>query len=84
MSVSQFVPDSLHISGTETRAGQASLREDRDILTVLHVPGLVLHPLGGGSGEPHAQRGHQGGEMLEVESVVGNEGDKVSRHHHVR
>ena len=83
MSVSQFVPDSPHIAGTETRAGQASLSEDRDVLTVLHVPGLVLQPLGVGSGEPHAQRGDQGREMFEVEDVVGNEGDERSRHHHV-
>lgn len=84
MSVSQFVPDSLHVAGTETGAGQVSLGEDGEVLTVLHVPRPVLQPLGRGGGQPDGQRGDEGGEMLEVErSVVGNEGDQMLGNHHV-
>ena len=84
VSVSQFVPDRPQISGTETRAGQVLLSEGRDVLAVLDVPALVLQPLRVDGGEPDAQGGEEGGEMFEVESVVGNEGDEMSRHHHVR
>ena len=84
MSLSQFVPDRPHLPGTESRAGQVRLSEGGEVLAVLDVPALVLQPLGGDGREPEAQGGEEGGEMFEVESVVGNEGDEMSRHHHVR
>ena len=57
MSVSQLVPDGLHIGGTESRAGQVGVSEERDVVTVLQVPTVLLSPLGRGGGQPDAKGG---------------------------
>ena len=55
MSVSEFVPDRLHVSRTEVGAGQMGGVEQRDVLAVVDVPELVLLALGVGGGEPDAE-----------------------------